>query len=379
MTCSALGIANRRSLLLLLGLTLGMACGDGSVAAPQPASAPPASTSAPHIAGAIADGQGILPAPHPVRLPADDGAHDARLEWWYYNGHVESTDGRRYSFHLVVFKRQSGAERSAYVAHVSITDHQRGAYQFSEQLSVPPPQKPQAAEFDLLVGAVQARGGDGAYRLRGGAQDYRLELELDSAKPAVLHGVTGFIGLSGSEASYYYSRTGLRARGMVVDHGEPLRVTGIAWMDHQWGDFTLEGEGGWDWFGIQLQDSTEVMVSVVRNGAGETALAYGTYIDAAGKALHLPASALRVAARGLWRSPETGATYPSGWTLELPGQGLSLQIDPAVAAQEMVTHGSVGRAYWEGATRVSGWAQGQPIGGIGYAELTGYDRAGEGR
>ncbi len=52
----------------------------------------------------------------------------------------------------------------------------------------------------------------------------------------------------------------------------------------------------------------------------------------------------------------------------MPKAGLDLEVTPWIADQEM----KVSYVYWEGAVRVSGTAQGKPVSGNGYVELTGY-------
>jgi predicted secreted hydrolase len=67
--------------------------------------------------------------------------------------------------------------------------------------------------------------------------------------------------------------------------------------------------------------------------------------------------------------------YPAGWTLRLPGEGLTLNLEPLLADQELAT----GVIYWEGAVRVRGSDDGTDVEGYGYVELTGYAEAREGR
>jgi predicted secreted hydrolase len=70
-----------------------------------------------------------------------------------------------------------------------------------------------------------------------------------------------------------------------------------------------------------------------------------------------------------WRSPRSGASYPSRWRLTAPEQGLDLEIWTIVADQEL----DVSIRYYEGAVDVRGTAGGRPIAGVGYVEMTGYD------
>ena len=315
-----------------------------------------------------------MSAARPVVFPRDDAPHDAVTEWWYYNGHLQSNTGEQYGFELVVFKRLGRKGRSGYVAHVAVTDRQRKAFQFSEAVALPPPATGLKTGFDLHVGDVRAKGALGIDAIMGTTQDYRLDLTLTAQKPPALHGGAGYVGVGGTEPSYYYSRTRLAVQGAITDHGVEMPVTGLAWMDHQWGDFTLEGDGGWDWFSVQLDDETDVMVVVVRDGQQRELLAYGTLVDQDGQTTHLTGEHFKATATGSWTSPATEATYPMGWTLSVPQRGLSLRIDPVLFQQEMDTSASVGRSYWEGEVVVSGTKQGQAISGVGYVELTGYQK-----
>ena len=66
------------------------------------------------------------------------------------------------------------------------------------------------------------------------------------------------------------------------------------------------------------------------------------------------------------------ARYPQNWRLTIPSQQLSLNLVPRMAEQELTTTRSTQVTYEEGAIEARGTAQGQPIKGQGYMELTGY-------
>src|SRR5437016_5943613 len=93
----------------------------------------------------------------------------------------------------------------------------------------------------------------------------------------------------------------------LVDHNQPLRVSGLAWMDHQWGNFLPIGGGGWDWFSMQLDNNTEMMLYFIRDASGHLLSTYVSSIDSSSVDQLLPASALKVSVLDHWRSPVTGA------------------------------------------------------------------------
>jgi len=88
--------------------------------------------------------------------------------------------------------------------------------------------------------------------------------------------------------------------------------------DHQWGDFVISGTGGWDWFSIQLDNNTELMLYVLRDRAGATSALFGSFIMPDGTVQDIGPGSARAESTGRWLSPHTGATYPSGWLVELP-------------------------------------------------------------
>ncbi|MCA1648639.1 MAG: carotenoid 1,2-hydratase [Chloroflexi bacterium] len=204
---------------------------------------------------------------------------------------------------------------------------------------------------------------------------------------------------SGRHESYYYSRTRLAVEGELAQgDGPPVHVSGLAWMDHQWGNFVVAGAGGWDWYSLQLDDRSELMLYVLRGPDGQTTGVIGTQVLPDGSSRDVAPDSVSAQATGSWTSPHTGAAYPSGWRLVLP-DGQRLEVTPQLSDQELYfpavgaatsdgttpassasattssAFGSDSRqrtsgttmTYWEGAVTVSGDRS-----GVGYVELTGY-------
>src|SRR5262249_12406353 len=143
---------------------------------------------------------------------------------------------------------------------------------------------------------------------------------------------------------------------------------GLTWMDHEFGTGALDKHAvGWDWFAVQLDDGRDLMFAMVRTDDGRNAT-LGTLIERnrAKRDARLGDATRDVL--GVWRSPHSGAEYPSGWRLRIPSADLDLRVTPYLVDQEL----PLAVIYWEGAVKVEGTAGGKPIGGSGYAELTGY-------
>ena len=142
---------------------------------------------------------------------------------------------------------------------------------------------------------------------------FGLDLALAATKPAALHDGDGYIDFGPAGGSYYYSRTAMDAAGTITVGDRTLAVDGSAWFDHQWGDFISVGAGGWDWFAVNLDDGTDVTLSLVRAADGSHPLVYGTLVDAAGGTAAPRAGRLhRGAVTGSWTSPATGRDLARG-------------------------------------------------------------------
>lgn len=374
----------RGLLLVSLALVL-VGCTGPILARPVPSTDPVAPVATPVASR--------WPDPQPVVLPQDDGAHDRLTEWWYDTGHLEAQDGRRFGFEFVIFRAERGDLPVAWASHLAVTDEtgDRFLYDQRSQLGAHVSRPVDGGGVDLAIAAdlvpgvpdpraipwtMRGTGGHDQVAARGTAADgtrFGLALDLDPgvALP-VLHDGDGYVDFGDAGGSYYYSRTKLAAEGTLTLGDEVIPVTGRAWFDHQWGDFIAVGGGGWDWFAINLADGTDVTLSLVRDATGGYPLVYGTLVRADGGVTHLPREAFVVEVTASWRSPATGADYPAGWHITIPGEALVIDLLPTIAAQELDTRATTGVVYWEGSQVVTATRDGVPVAGEGYVELTGY-------
>ena len=98
-----------------------------------------------------------------------------------------------------------------------------------------------------------------------------------------LDGTDGVSRSGRSGTSEYYSWTSLLTSGTVIDHGIPVKVIGVSWMDHQWGAFDFASGAGWDWFSIQLSNGQQYMLYFIRNESGQIVQTIGTRVDPGGR------------------------------------------------------------------------------------------------
>jgi predicted secreted hydrolase len=323
-------------------------------------------------------------------FPADHAAHpDYRTEWWYYTGHLVTDQGRKFGFQLTFFRhalrRPPVEERSRwtlhtlYFAHFAVTDEQGGTFRFQEKvnrgslgLAGADPER-----YHVWVGDWESLFKGKTFRLRAGKGDMGVDLTLAPAKAPVVHGLNGVSQKAVGEgyASHYYSISRLRVSGTLNWQAQSHQVTGLAWMDHEFGSNQLRDyQVGWDWFSVQLDNRTELMLYIIRRRDGQIdPSSSGTIVYPDGSSRYLPLASFQVETLGHWHSKKSGVTYPSGWRLRLPDQRLELSLAPTVKDQELTTQKSTLVNYWEGSVRVTGTFRGEKVQGQGYVELTGYD------
>jgi predicted secreted hydrolase len=374
---------------LAIAALMAAGCGGMPILANPPAQGPIAVTPTDQPV-AIAD-------PLPVELPRDDAPHERLTEWWYYTGHLRDTTGAEWGFEYVIFRAERGGFPVSWASHLAITDETGDQFRYAQRAEIGPQVDRRAtAGFDLsIVGADPARPetfGQPAWAMTGANGDDRLvaafspqeaeaagipgglalDLALTATKPAALHDTDGWIDFGPAGGSYYYSRTAMTATGTLEVDGRALEVDGIAWFDHQWGDFIAVGGGGWDWFAVNLDDGTDLTFSLVRDADGTYPLVYGTVVDPDGTTRHLGRDAFTIEVTARWTSPRTGADYPAGWRIDVPGEELTIVLSPTVADQELDTRPTTGVIYWEGSQDVDATRGGSPLAGEAYVELTGY-------
>jgi predicted secreted hydrolase len=329
-------------------------------------------------------------SPRVWNFPQDHGSHpEYRTEWWYFTGHLSDDAGSRYGYQLTFFRQgirehlpnPSGPWdiRDVYLAHFAITDVDRKKYHFDERISRSGPGLAGARteNMDVWLMDWSARMKNSAITIRARNDQMELDLTLVPKKPPIFHGQNGVSkkGAGEGRASYYTSFTHLETKGFLkTSSNSRTAVKGRSWFDQEFGSNQLTAEQkGWDWFSLYLADGRELMVYLLRlkEGSIEPASS-GTLIEADGTTRHLTLSEVSVKVMDRWKSPRSGAEYPSRWRIQIPSSGVDLMIAPEVADQELGTKSSTGITYWEGAISGQGTSKGQPVTCQGYIELTGY-------
>jgi predicted secreted hydrolase len=167
----------------------------------------------------------------------------------------------------------------------------------------------------------------------------------------------------------------MSATGTIQVNESISEVDGSAWMDHQWGDFTVATHpAGWQWFAIQYDDGSDLMLTASRDENLEPVALYGTFVHPDGTTVALTEDGHGIVFEetDMWTSPHNDGEYPAGWRITIDALDLEFAMKALVADQEIASARFIPIKYWEGKVSVSGTRNGHAVGGDAYAELTGY-------
>jgi len=314
------------------------------------------------------------PANTEISFPKDEGAHPgSKMEWWYVNFHLKAdSSGTKYGVMVTYFNNQ--------VKILNITDETNGAFYPGSQLGTlnsgtnylhlfhMTSTNPRPDRFLTLSSEGQLKPFQ--YYLNAVYGNRGVELFLKALKPPLLISGNGYLPVGSSGSSYYYSLPLLGVHGKLTLAGQAEAVSGIGWLDHQWGNFfvTPSSKESYEWFSVQLNDNRQLVFWDIfteqnkiprdrahkmctlsfRDGHQDTSLSF------------------RIQRLAFWRD-KRGLIFSHGWEFTDPLHDIRLRIQPAFDNQVANVLGSM--PFYEGSCTISGTWQGEDVSGAGYAEL----------
>lgn len=308
-------------------------------------------------------------------FPRDHLAHpDFRIEWWYLTANMTDADGNALGLQWTLFRsalapRQTNGWDSPqiWMGHAAVTTD--SAHYLSEKLARDGIGQAgvTGAPFSAWIDDWHMTGVDDTLNrlaLSAGGVDWSYDLDLVAQGPLVPQGQAGYsVKSPEGQASYYYSQPFFTLRGTVTLPDGPRQVTGQAWLDREWSSQPLgPDQTGWDWFSLHLDSGDKVMGFRLRSRDGDP-FTSGTWIAPDGTPVPMARGAFR--ADPLATSSVAGREVPTSWRVQVPSQGLDVTVGARNPQAWMDTLFS----YWEGPVTVAG-----THGGVGYLEMTGYDR-----
>lgn len=201
--------------------------------------------------------------------------------------------------------------------------------------------------------------------------DFKLKQTGD---PFLVWG-TGVLDLGGGKYNFYYSLPNLQASGTISINEEVFQVTGITWMDHQWGFFgSSEKPASWGLQDIQFDypgspGIPEGRVNISNQHYASNPLMNNATVQMADGTNHLVwlTSANQLGSRVY--QDDQGNKYPLDWEVTIPSWGtfFVMTLFPDQVFPPLVEGGN---PVYEGVAIVKGTFLGQAVSGTAWNELT---------
>ncbi|WP_353779413.1 lipocalin-like domain-containing protein [Winogradskyella sp. 3972H.M.0a.05] len=314
-----------------------------------------------------------------VAFPVDEGRHTSEpIEWWYTAGHLlGQTSGTNYSYMYTFFHYpQAGFDGFRIL---NITNDDTGEF-FQDVLPLNYTTL-STTGFDVEASVFLAGTEYWKNKLDGSNQPIPFEYELFAAngtgglsldivttkRPLIL-GDDGFLNQGLANYTYYFSQTKNDITGTLTFQGVTENVVGTGWIDRQYGDFNpLTGEK-YEWFSMQLSNGMDINLWNIFTADRtipdeEEYRILSAYVD---ESTQYTTDDLQIERLQFFCTPDEVMCYSKQWRLT---STTNHSIDLTISTLHTTTEVQLPFRFFEGATTISGTIDGQPVTGIGFAEL----------
>ncbi|WP_211462318.1 lipocalin-like domain-containing protein [Collimonas silvisoli] len=328
-----------------------------------------------------------------IRLPQDQYAHPgAPAEWWWHIGSL-NCGSRQFGFEISAAGFLQSAETPSFLmANIMLTDvaavthyQQITAFPSTPDWAQADPEQPWSVNVGAsgIPGAI-AMHADPANPLMMNVQGsfvdavtgvgITLNLNFEQGRGPLLVWATGRspepVDPSGKTPleryNYYYSLTDLNVTGTVTIGSELFEVTGLTWMDHEYGAWPQSTK----WAlqdcqlnnGIRLSNFTEPNIKLVENVPVPS---HVTVLWPDGMSTFESSTATPLAPS--WTSP-SGTVYFPKMLVEIPALNASFTVTSLIPGQEFWNPQIARSQVYEGVALAEGVFDGEPVSGQAWNE-----------
>lgn len=309
-------------------------------------------------------------------FPQDEGRHpDEPTEWWYANSFLTGQQtGKEYSMMISYFYYPALGFDGFRI--FNLTDESEGQF-FTDAL---PCVYPVMSEDRMHIQASTWGGGQEQwvtktddsgelipfeYHLEAQSSFGSINLDFVALKRPLMIGETGFVYQGAFAYSYYYSLTRLEVSGSITLNGLTEPVSGIAWLDRQYGTFNPSIVENYEWFSLQLSNGMDLNVWELFNDSNvipDTAT-YRHFSVFINDSVSVSDSEFTLQRLQYAFTPETEHCYAKQW--RFTHDTIDLTFTSRYSDQEVI----LPFEFYEGSVDVSGTVGTETVTGQGFAEL----------
>nr|WP_243641904.1 lipocalin-like domain-containing protein [Vibrio sinensis] len=312
----------------------------------------------------------------PVQLPKDFQFHnDYQHEWWHFFANVVDAEGQQYGIQWSYFRiasdeqdRRGWQNPQLYVSHIVISNQNkvwkeqrlaRGGIGQAGMTHRP---------FKVWIDNWTWRSlSDTPFpgQLDAQSDTFKLQLRVATSGPFVLPGDRGYVNKHDllPIASHNVTSPFLRVEGLLTfGEDSSLRIIGDAWMSKEWGTGLMtEGQQGWDWFVLKLDNETTLSVNQYRH-KDQLPYIFGLLATNDGKVVNLTQDDVIMTPIQFWPMANN-KQIPVTWRVKLADHGID--VTTQVMNKNLWLPFVI--PYWEGPIETIGTHNAK-----GFMQLTGY-------
>jgi predicted secreted hydrolase len=334
---------------------------EGRILMAEPPMIPPAAQAV--AASCSRKGTPLFVAADPDLVAKEGVAQDS----WFVISHLTSGSNRLDL--LVHYIRLTPPQTDPMIqAMVSVLDPVSGASIAEEKDYKASEATFSTSSLDVQTPAGGVSGNASAMHVTGRFQRINVDLTLAHQGPLLANLGTGILPFYG-EINYEYALPNMKTVGSVVVDGKHYQVDGVSWFDRQWGQMAQSfwAHMKWSWMGICLDNGDRISLWDIIDGDKEHAFA--TLLHPDGRHEIVDVEPLALGATNIWISAASGHRYPTHWVVSIPTLKARLYVEPLVREQELVS--PIGIHKYEGASKVTGEMQDEPVTGHAVVEQVG--------
>ncbi len=318
-----------------------------------------------------------------ISFPVDEGWHpDEAIEWWYIAGHlVGESSGTSYSFMLAYFYYPGDTFGISYNGFriLNLSNDDTGVFH-SETMPV-------LNYMDLATDQlhIDARLFNGVsehwyhkeenggtlipfeYELSASADRASITLSAASQKRPLILGDDGLFDQGASSYTYYYSLTAIDVEGSLSFGESSEDVSGTAWIDRQYGSFNPNAGEAYEWFYLQLSNGMDLNIWNLFTPENQLPdhPAYRHISAYVNEEMQYISHDFDLERLSFAKMPGSENCYAQSWRLRSETDQLDINFSTLHHNSEV----KLPFNFLEGPTTATGFINGSPVTGIGFAEL----------
>ncbi|MCD6598228.1 MAG: T9SS type A sorting domain-containing protein [Bacteroidales bacterium] len=318
------------------------------------------------------------PAGSIISFPADEGWHpDEPVEWWYISGHlIGEVTNNHYSFMISYFHSPKSGFDGFRIFNLSnddtgqfFTDVMPVNYNILANDSLNIQAQIFLGDIETWTNKVDSNGQNipFEYVLSAKSKDYDLNMEVISLKQPLIIADSGFLYQGEGSYTYYYSQTRNTVEGTITFDNTTETVTGISWIDRQYGSFNPSDGENYEWFCVQLSNGMDLNIYNLFTNNNETPdnLRYKMMAVFKDSLNQFTTYNYKIERLAFHYMPDSLRCYSQKWKLTSPDENIDLIITTLHNNSEVL----LPFRFYEGTTTITGTVNGIAVTGEGFSEL----------